>query len=266
MISLLSKSRDYWLWYLMAGLGALVFLIVPGDAAGKSRAVLHGLCAQTPDHSFSFGGTLLPFDGRMTGIYGGAIVTFAWLSISRRVFYYGNPPIRVVVALAGGVGSMAIDGFNSLFTDLRIWHPYEPRNEFRLITGYLTGIALAVALSWLLGSSMWKVSRADSGVRALRDLMIPAVLFVPYAAIVLSGWHVFLLPLTWLLMASAWLTLTVLMLVVVLLLFRYEDQIGSMRQLHIPGAIASCLALVVMLGMAGGRFWLERTLGIPAML
>lgn len=266
MAGLLIKGRNFWLWGLVAGLGALVFLIAPGAASEKSRAVLHGLCAQTPTHSFDFGGTLLPFDGRMTGIYGGAITTFAWLAISRRVFFYGNPPLRVILALAAGVGLMAIDGFNSLFVDLQIWHPYEPRNELRLITGYMMGVALAVALCWLLGSSMWKLSQSEAGVRNWRDLVVPAAWFLPYAAIVLSGWNLFLLPLTWLMMASAWLTLTVLMLVIVLLIFRYEDQIGSIQQLHVPGVVASGLALIIMLGLAGGRFWLERTLGLPALV
>lgn len=258
--------KEYWLWVAVVVAAVLAFALIPGDASEKSRAVLHGLCAQTPDHSFRFGTTLLPFDGRMTGIYGGSIITFAALVASRRVFHYGNPPLKIVLVLAGGVGLMALDGFNSLFTDLRIWHPYAARNEIRLITGYLTGMAMAVALCWLLGSSMWRVSRSTPGIRNYRDLLIPAGLFLPYALIVMSGSSVFLLPLTWLLMTSAWLTLTVLMLVVVLLLFRYEDQVTSLHQLHVPAAVASGIALAIMLTLAGGRFYLERTFGIPSTL
>jgi uncharacterized membrane protein len=266
MSRIVKHVREYWLWVAVVAAGVLLFAAFPGDAAGKSRAVLHGLCAQTPDHSFRFGNTLLPFDGRMTGIYGGSIVTFAWLLLTRRVFYYGNPPLRVVMLLAGGVGLMAIDGFNSLFTDLRIWHPYESRNEIRLLTGYLTGMAMAVALCWLLGSSMWRMSKPAPGVRSVRGLLVPAGMFLPYGMVVISGWSFFLLPLTWLLMLSAWLTLTVLMLVVVLLIFRYEDQIRMFHQLHVPAAVASALALIIMLALAGGRYWLEQTLGIPSTL
>jgi uncharacterized membrane protein len=263
MKTILSKGREFWLWGVAVTLAAWVFVIVPGAGSEKSRAVLHGLCAQTPSHSFDFGGTLLPFDGRMTGIYGGCLATILSLAINRRVFFYGNPPLRVVVVLGIGGLFMAVDGFNSLLTDLQLWHPYESRNVLRLITGYLMGMALGVALTWLLGSSMWKASQPESGVRGVRDLMIPAVLLVPYVLAMLTGWPVLLHPLTWLLMAAAWLTLTVLMLVVVLLVFRYEDQISSVRQLHVPGVIASALALAVMLGLAGGRFWLERTSDCP---
>jgi uncharacterized membrane protein len=262
----LSKGREFWLWGVAVALAAWVFAIVPGAGSEKSRAVLHGLCAQTPSHSFSFGGTLLPFDGRMTGIYGGCLATMLTLVINRRVFYYGNPPMRVIVALGVGGLLMAVDGFNSLLTDLQLWHPYDSRNVLRLITGYFMGMALGVALTWLLGSSMWKASRSEPGVRGIRDLAIPVAALVPYTLAMLSGWTVLLHPLTWILMAAAWLTLTVLMLVVVLLVFRYEDQISSARQLHVPGVIASALALAVMLGLAGGRFWLERTLGLPALV
>ena len=266
MNQIMKNGKDLWLWGVVIAAGALVFLLLPGAAPDKSRAVLHGLCAQTPSHSFNFGGTLLPFDGRMTGIYGGSIIAIASLIASRRVLFYGNPPIRIVIAMALGVGSMAVDGLNSLLTDLNLWHPYESRNELRLITGYLTGMSLGIGLSWLLGSSMWRMSRPESGVDRFRVLLIPIGLFLPYAAAVMSGWTILLLPLTFFLMAAAWITLTMLMLVVVLLIFRYEDQIVSVAQLQIPGLVASGLALGIMLGLAGGRFWLERSLGLPALV
>jgi uncharacterized membrane protein len=266
MEQLLTKGRDFWLWGVVFAAGIVVFLLAPGAGSDKSRAVLHGLCAQTPTHSFEFGGTLLPFDGRMTGIYGGSILTIVSLIASRRVLFYGNPPLRVVLGLAAGVGLMAVDGFNSLLTDLEMWHPYESQNILRLVTGYLTGVALGVASCWLLGSSIWRLSRDKEGVRSFRDLIFPVGLLLPYAAVVVSGWDVLLVPITFFLMTAAWITLATLMLVVVLLLFRYEDQIANTRQLHIPGAIASGLALMIMLGLAGGRFWLERALGLPSLL
>jgi hypothetical protein len=113
---------------------------------------------------------------------------------------------------------------------------------------------------------MWRLSDDESGVKSFRDLLLPMGLLLPYAASVTSGWSFLLVPLTFFLMAAAWITLTMLMLVVVLLLFRYEDQIANAAQLHVPGVIASGLALTIMLGLAGGRFWLERALGLPSLL
>lgn len=266
MTGTLLRWREFWLWGVVLAVAILVFLISPGAAPDKSRAVLHGLCAQTPSHSFGFGGTLLPFDSRMSGIYGGAIATIFSLIGSRRVLFYGNPPWRVVAVLVAGAGLMAIDGFNSLLTDLQLWHPYESRNLLRLVTGYLMGMALGVALCWLLGSSMWRMSRSEAGVNRLRVLLLPTALLIPYLAVLMSGWSGFLVPLTYLLMFAAWMTLTMLMLVVVLLIFRYEDQVSSIAQLHIPGVVASGLAMFVMLGLAGGRYWLEQTMGLPGLV
>jgi len=257
-----SHLRTYWLWVATAMLGALVFVAWPGATGSKAQAVLHGLCAQTPSHTFAMGGDPLPFDGRMTGIYGGAIVAFGWLAVRRRLLFFGNPPVRVIVVLALFVGLMAIDGFNSLFHDLRIWHPYEPRNIYRLLTGFGTGVSLAVALSWLMASSMWNVARPEAGVRSLRDVGEILLIGVLYVAIVLSGWGFLSLPLTALLMASAWLVVSVLMLVAILLMFRIDERVRDLRQLHVPGAFAALVALGVMLALAGGRFWAERTFGI----
>ena len=47
---------------------------------------LHGLCAQRPSHSLQIGGTTLPMDARMTGIYLGAAATaVVWLIAARRL-------------------------------------------------------------------------------------------------------------------------------------------------------------------------------------
>ena len=259
----LTRIRAFWLWTAIALGGVLTFLAVPGAYGVKAHAVLHGLCAQTPSHTFMFGGNALPFDARMTGIYGGALVTFTWLASLRRVHFYGNPPRRVVALLALCVVAMGLDGTNSLLKDLGLWHPYPPANILRLVTGFGTGVALAVILTWLLASSMWNLASAKPVVRSFGDLRGVAFGGVLFGIAVLSGAGWLYLPLSVLLMVSAWLTLTVLMLVVVLLLFRIDERVRTLEDLHIPGAAAAILGLAVMLVLAGGRFWLERVAGIP---
>lgn len=258
--------RTYWLWYTILAIGILAFVVTPGGVAAKSRAVLHGLCAQTPTHSFSFGDQLLPFDGRMTGIYGGAFVTLVVLAMRGRLFAHGNPPLRAIVVLALGVALMAVDGFNSLFLDLGLWHPYQPRNELRLITGYAAGVALAIVLAWLLASSVYRVGRNDPVVGAVGELAPMAIAFVPYAAAVLSGFSWLYTPLAMLLMVSAWLTMSLLALVVVVLAFRLDERVERVARLHVPGAVAGVAGLLLMLLLASGRIWLEAAMGIPSTL
>ena len=59
----------------VAAIALAAFLIAPGNVASKTHVALHGLCAQRPSHSLQIGGSTLPMDARMTGIYIGAAVT-----------------------------------------------------------------------------------------------------------------------------------------------------------------------------------------------
>jgi uncharacterized membrane protein len=256
------RVTSFWLWPLVLFVGAIAFFVSPGEYGGTARALLHGLCAQTPSHTLTFGDRPLPFDSRMTGIYGGFLVTIAWIVATGRLLRYGNPPKLVVAALAALVALMAIDGFNSLFTDLGVWHPYGPSNAMRIVTGYGTGVTLAVALSWLLASSLWHLSVNTAGVTRLRELAIPIGLLAAYG--VLLWWRpVWLhLPVSALLVISAWIVVTMLALVIVLLALRLDATIRRVEQLHVPVATASLIAIVIMMALAGGRFWIEHQFGI----
>lgn len=258
--------RRFWLWHAIALGGLALFLLLPGGFAEKSRTLLHGLCAQTPDHSFAFGGQLLPFDGRMTGIYGGMAAAMIYLIARNRVMRRGMPPGRVIVLLVLFVAVMGADGFNSLFNDVGLWHPWQPRNELRLLTGYLSGVTLAVVLSWLLGSAAYRVSHREPGVTSFRDIGWMLLPLAPYALLVSSGAPSLYVPLSLLLVGSAWLTMAMLALAVVILAFRFDDQLVRIEGLHMPGAAAAVIGLCIMLVLALGRVWLESALGIPSTL
>lgn len=258
--------RHYWLWYVLAFGGAGLVLFWPGGFADKARLLLHGLCAQTPSHTFTFGGMMLPFDARMTGIYAGAFFTLLTLVLRGRLFRSGLPPIRVIALLVLFVAVMAADGFNSLFTDLGLWHPWQPRNELRLITGYAAGVALAVVLAWLVASTVWRLSDRRPVVENSRDIGLFWVPFIPYAIAVFSGAAWLYVPLSLLLVFSAWIVLSLLTLSMLLLALRWDDRIRLVTQLHVPGALAGIAGLAVMLLLAFGRVWLERVTGIPSTL
>jgi uncharacterized membrane protein len=253
--------RRYPLWLAVSAAVGLVFFASPGDYTSTSYRVLHGLCAQTPSHTIHFGDRPLPFDARMTGIYGGVIVTLATLLVRRRMFHYGNPPRRVVMLLGAFVVGMAFDGFNSLFTDLDIWHPWESSSISRVVTGYGVGVALAVALCWLLSSSTWRMSKPEAGVGSPRDLVVPAVGLAAYGVLLVWSPSWLHLPVSMMLVISAWITVTMLVLVIVLLALNLDSSVRSIRELHVPVAMAGLLAVTVMLGLAGLRFWVEHTIG-----
>lgn len=253
--------RRYPLWLAVSAAVGLVFFASPGDYTSTSYNVLHGLCAQTPSHTIHFGDRPLPFDARMTGIYAGVIVTLATILARRRMFHHGNPPRSVVTVLGAFVIAMAADGFNSLFSDLGIWHPWESTSVSRVVTGYGVGMALAVALCWLLSSSTWRMSKPESGVGSIRDLAIPAIGLAVYGVLLAwsPGWLHF--PVSMMLVFSAWITVTMLMLVIVLLALKLDSSVRSVRELHVPVAMSGLLAVTVMMGLAGFRFWIEHTIG-----
>lgn len=224
--------------------------------------LLHGLCAQTPTHTFSIGDKPLPFDARMTGIYGGLLAGMISILTKGRLFDYGDPSWAVIATLAAWALTMAIDGSNSLLNDLGMWHPYPPANLLRVITGYLTGIALAVVLSWLLASSVWNLGRPEPAVSSVGEMWAVVGLLVPYVALIQSAPGPLHLPLSMALVASAWITVSMIMLVIVLLVFRIDERVRTIRHLHVPVAVAALLGLTVMLTLAGLRFWMERTFGI----
>ncbi|MDQ3654017.1 MAG: DUF2085 domain-containing protein [Chloroflexota bacterium] len=262
LTGIMGRIREYWLWAAVLAAASVVFFGAPGSYTGTSHAILHGLCAQTPSHTVMFGGEMLPFDARMTGIYGGFLVTLVSITIAGRLFHYGNPPKRAIALLAVLVGLMAVDGFNSLLTDLMLWHPYESGNGLRVATGYGTGVALAVVLSWLLASSAWNLGSPRAAIGRLRDLLAPGIGLVAYGVLLFTSPGALHFPVSMLLVLSAWITITMLMLVIVLLALKLDSQVRQVRHLHVPVAISALLAVSVMIGLAGARFWAERTFGI----
>ncbi|MCO5215114.1 MAG: DUF2085 domain-containing protein [Thermomicrobiales bacterium] len=262
----MAALRQYWLWPAAVLLGMAVLLLMPGGLATNSRLLLHGLCAQTPSHTFVIGGQLLPFDARMTGVYAGAGVTILYLATRGRLLSDALPswPIRVV--LGGMLAAMALDGSNSFLTDVGVWHPWETTNLMRLITGYGAGVTIAVALVWLLGGTVYQIADRTPSIRGWSDLAI-ILTGLPLLGLALRlslDWMY--LPLTLFLTFSAWMVVSTLVLVTGMLLFRIDDRIVHRPQLHAPGAFAAILGLVVIILLASGRRWLETTMGIPSNL
>lgn len=240
------------------------FLIVPGSIENKALAALHGLCAQQPTHSFYFGDHRLPFDARMTGIYGGFAVAIGYL-IARGRWRHGNVPSVAVTALLGlFVVALGVDGVNSTLQDIGYFHAYQPRNIYRLATGMMTGTALAVFI-WMLIAQVGFAGHARirrSPLNGTRDLAVLVMVEAAVSAIVLTGWSVLRLPLTFILMISAVAAVTGLMLSFVLLFGRREGRAISTADLAGPATVSLLLALMLIATLGGGRFLLEWWLGI----
>jgi uncharacterized membrane protein len=261
----IDEAPEYRKWLPLLVFAACVvgFVAAPWPLAEKSHAVLHGLCAQIPSHTLHMGGNALPFDARMTGIYSGVAATMLAIGWRTRFRFAGLPSWPIVGVLAFAVLVMAIDGFNSFFLDLRRWHPYEPQNWLRVVTGAGTGIALGVTLAYLIGASLWRDFDNKTAVSGWRDLVVAAALWVLFGGALLAGWGVLYPLVAMLLVITAVGTICLISYLMLVLTRATNNRHTSFADVRIEGAIGIVLGLIVVGVLAGGRFALEHWLGIP---
>ncbi|HEX6121577.1 MAG TPA: DUF2085 domain-containing protein [Ktedonobacterales bacterium] len=164
--------------WLLAGLGAgwLVALVAvafwPGASLIDRLMVLDGgVCAQNPLHSFFPGGIQLPLCSRNTGIYLGVASTTLWLAATGRLRAARLPGRAVTLVLGLAALLMAVDGFNSLFRDLGLPHPYTPQNPLRLATGLGMGVAMAAFLLPVASAILWRVDDERPAFGTPRELL-----------------------------------------------------------------------------------------------
>jgi uncharacterized membrane protein len=257
------RIGEVWLWPAMLLIAFGLFTLWPGSMMVKAHNVLHGLCAQQPGHSVIIGDQMLPFDARMTGIYGGTLITFVCLAAAGRLRQQRDPAKWVFALCLALLGAMGLDGFNSLLTDLGLWHPYETTNLARLITGAGAGVAIAIVLGWLFATTVWSAGERGAVIEHPSEILPVLVGCAAWIALIESraGW--LYLPVTYALVLSAWLTLSALVLVLLILTFRRDRSYRRLASLHVPAALALLGGLLLMAALAGGRFWLEHRLGIP---
>ena len=268
-----STARTAWAWigaHVAVVVGVVLsmsFVLAPWPFGQKVQAILHGLCAQRFSHSFLLGGQVLPFDARMTGIYGGFLVAFCYLAANGRFRAWGDLSRPVLVVLATFVGVLAIDGTNSTLRDFGVWYLYEPDNRLRLATGLLTGIALATLLCYLLATTVWRNGDwTVATVRGLPEVGLLVLLQGPLAAAVLSGMGVLFIPVSLWLVAAAAAVFVAMALALLTMIRRRDHAYRSFADLQAPLAASLVLALAAMGTLAGLRYALEWWLGVPPML
>lgn len=261
----IDETPEYrkWLPLLVFAACTIGFIAAPWPLAEKSHAVLHGLCAQIPSHTIHMGGNTLPFDARMTGIYSGVAASMIAIGLRTRFRFAGIPSWPVVIVLALAVIAMAVDGFNSLFLDLRRWHPYEPENWLRVVTGAGTGIALGATLAYLIGASLWRDFDDKTPTAGWRELGISVTVWIVFGAALLAGWGTLYPLVALILVISAVGTICLIAYLMLVLTRATNNRHASFGDLRVEGAVGIVLGLIVVASLACGRFVLERWLGIP---
>lgn len=248
-----------WRWLLM-GIGAVLLIALlfsPGaPLQWKMYAVVHGICAQ--EHNIFLGGLQFPLCARNSGIYMSFLLTLGYIYAIGRGHAGHIPPWPITVVLILFVAMMGIDGFNSLFVDLRQPHLYTPDNRLRTLTGMGMGISIAVLLHIVLNMTLRK--NVDDTLPVLKHwwelLGIMTIDVLALTAIYANLGIMF-----WPLAFTAFFGITGVLYLISLLLtslfMGYEGSITSIRQLARPAAIAIVPTLIVLGAMSFLRFWLE---------
>lgn len=256
-----SRLRDWRVMLPMLVVGASVgaFLIAPWSLQEKSLAALHGLCAQQPSHSFWFGDSRLPFDARMTGIYGGSLIVGLYLLARGRLYRIGPPPASLLIVLATFVFLMGVDGVNSTLNDVGLPHAYEPSNHVRFFTGAMTGTSLAVFIWMLATGVLWSPAVASSRpiLRGWRELLPIAALVTMFWAVLQINWPVLFGPIAVILVLAAVLVLASISLVALRLATGGFQTAMRPSDLGRSAVLAVLLAYLAMSAISGARFMLE---------
>jgi uncharacterized membrane protein len=242
----------------------VIFVIAPGNVASKTHMALHGLCAQRPTHSLQIGGTTLPMDARMTGMYIGAAATVIWLIAARRLRSTRAPSGPVLAVLAIFVLALALDGFNALLHDLRFPTLYEPSNILRLATGVLAGTALGVVLGHLFANSIWvRGDRERAVVMRPVELLAPVGASAATATLALLNLPLLYAPFAVGLLVAA---IGVFWLLGAIVFALFSDRGWSCRTWGdlTPVALSSLVAAIALVSLlASARFAAEQLFGLP---
>jgi uncharacterized membrane protein len=256
-----------WLLYGLAGiyLAALAALIFApgGTLLERLRALDGGICAQLPTHSFYPSGQQLPLCARNTGVYMGFSTTVGALWVTGRLRAARLPALPVAVALGAAVALMGLDGFNSLFLDLRLPHLYQPHNLLRLGTGLGTGTAMAAFLIPITNGLLWRADDTRPSFGGFRQVLVvvPVLLMVFLGVGSQVGWLLY--PLALIGSAGLVTALALVNLVLGLAASGHIARYDRVRQIIPAAAIAVALAIVELVALSAFKTWALHALGAP---
>jgi uncharacterized membrane protein len=246
----------------LAALAVLVF--APGGTLLERLRVLDaGICAQLPTHSFYPANQQLPLCARNTGVYMGFSATVGVLALTGRLRAARLPVLPVALVLGGAVALMGVDGFNSLFLDLRLPHLYQPHNLLRLATGLGTGTAMAAFLIPITNGMLWRFDDTRPTFNGFGQLlvMVPVLLIVFLGVGSQLGWLLY--PLALIGTAGLVTALALVNLVLGLAASGVIARYATVRQIIPAAAIAVALAIAELIALSVFKTWALHALGAP---
>lgn len=241
----------------------LWLLGTPDGMLGKAAAVGYAICHQIAERTFPIDlemNLLMPLCARCTGIYLGVLLSVLILTARQRLQSYRFPPVPIILVLIGFVALLGVDGVNSYLTFFPGYQPiYPPSNPLRLVTGLLTGIAVAHLIVPFFNSTLWAQPQPTRSLDGLRDLLAVCGVAGGVALLVLSGRPLIL----WTLGILSSLSVVGLLSAIGAALFvsvvRRERQAHTWRDLIVPFLVGFTLAMLQLGAITIVRFSLTGT-------
>jgi uncharacterized membrane protein len=256
-------SRRQWATWVL-GLAVLGFLLAPWSLYDKLWAIAYGICPQRPEHSLFFGGVQMPIEAREGGMFGGFLLGVIYLIVIGRGRAWRLPSRKILAVLLGFIAIMGLDGINAVAYDLYFPTPYAPNLYLRMGTGLLTGLALAGILLPIFNQSIWQQRNGTVTISSWRDLLPALLLFAAMWLTGLSGWKLFLYPISILAIFGQVILMVSLAVMTASIIFRREGQVRNFTELA-PLILVALIIVAAGLGMTSAvRFSLFGPGSIPA--
>lgn len=241
----------------------LILLIVwlyftPPGLLGKLDAIAYGICHRIATHSFSLDGQQLPLCARCTGMYMGAL---ACLIVQ---FFQGRqgklPPLPVFIIMGLFTIAFGIDGANSYITFIPGLHAlYQPQNWLRLVTGFGMGLSMSAILFPIFNQSIWKNWIDRSPFSSVKQCFLVLCVSILAILTVISGKPYLLYPVAILSISGVLALLTMIYSIVLVMLFRKDNQYEHFNQLWLLLIMGFTLAMIQISIVDLGRFALTHT-------
>lgn len=230
---------------LCGGLLTLAILLSPWPLLAKLRALASAVDAQVPSHMLLLAGTALPYSARNLGIYSGVAVAVLLVLLTGRGRAGRWVPRAILSLLVALILLMVADGLNSLLQENgRAF--YAPSNTLRVITGTLSGTAIGLIVTSVVGSLLWKepqdISIAED-VGELSGYLIGAVLLI---LVILRQQPIFLYPLSLLAAAGQLILITLVNTVIIVISLRWEHRATTTGDALVPALLALTLGVAEM--------------------
>lgn len=245
---------------------ALALLIVMAGVAwglkngplGLAHSVGYAVCHQITVRTYVFGDLVMPLCARCSGQYLGALAGFlmAWRWGKLRASQLPSRGITLLLVLFLAI--WAFDGFNSYFF-LVTQHPlfYTPHNILRLITGMLQGIAISMLFLPFFNLVFWQHPGPAPVLEGLWDLGQLLALGALLVVAVNSQWTPLFYPLALLSALGAFLLLSLVGMLMVVMLLRAENTASSPRDFLIFFIPGMAIATLLIVGIDAFRAWAE---------